>query len=250
MKKTLFKGALLAFSVMFLATTEVSAQGFFKKLKEAAEKVESVTKTANALMGGTSTEGQTSDGQTSESDSISTQEFLANVPSYSVKKVIETDSLGNAITNEDGTTRYKYLLIDKNGNVCAVNTAKKHLNSALKSGAFILLKVGGSKKSAWIGAGIGAAAGMLASANDIKQVKEQVKLMKECKKVLSAYQTTFTEEGLPIDAAADLSNVEGINFAECEEITKSAADVKAQLLASKLEGDTLDDVEIPDDLNV
>lgn len=259
MKKTLFKGALLAFSVMFLATTEVSAQGFFKKLKEAAEKVESVTKTANALMGGTSTEGQTS-----ESDSISTQEFLANVPSYSVKKVIETDSLGNAITNEDGTTRYKYLLIDKNGNVCAVNTAKKHLNSALKSGAFILLKVGGgatagallgkkvggSKKSAWIGAGLGAAAGMLASANDIKEVKEQVKLMKECKRVLSAYQTTFTEEGLPIDAAADLSNVEGINFAECEEITKSAADVKAQLLASKLEGDTLDDVEIPDDLNV
>lgn len=178
--------------------------------------------------------------------------------------MIETDSLGNAITNEDGTTRYKYLLIDKNGNVCAVNTAKKHLNSALKSGAFILLKVGGgatagallgkkvggSKKSAWIGAGIGAAAGMLASANDIKEVKEQVKLMKECKRVLSAYQTTFTEEGLPIDAAADLSNVEGINFAECEEITKSAADVKAQLLASKLEGDTLDDVEIPDDLNV
>ena len=44
--------------------------------------------------------------------------------------------------------------------------------------------------------------------------------------------------------------MEGINFAECEEITKSAADVKAQLLASKLEGDTLDDVEIPDDLNV
>lgn len=30
MKKTLFKGALLAFSVMFLATTEVSAQGFLR----------------------------------------------------------------------------------------------------------------------------------------------------------------------------------------------------------------------------
>lgn len=259
MKKTLFRGSMLALSVLFFATTGASAQGFFKKLKNAAEKVESVTKTANALVGGTSTEEQTS-----ESDSISAKEFLANVPSYSVKKVIETDSLGNAITNEDGTTRYKYLLIDKEGNVCAANTAKKHLNSALKSGAFILLKVGGgatagallgkkiggSKKSAWIGAGVGAATGMLASMNDIKAVKEQVKLMKECKRVLSAYQTTFTEEGLPIDATADLSNVEGINFAECEEITKSAADVKAQLLASKLEGDTLDDVEIPDDLNV
>ena len=51
----------------------------------------------------------------SENDSISPKEFLEKAPSYSVKKVTETDSLGNAITNEDGTARYKYLLIDKNG---------------------------------------------------------------------------------------------------------------------------------------
>ena len=108
-------------------------------------------------------------------------------------------------------------------------------------------KFGGSKKGAWIGAGVGAAAGVLASMNDIKAVKEQVKLMKECKKVLSAYQNTFTEEGLPMDASVDLSNVDGINFSECEEITKSAADVRAELLASQEEGESLEDVEIPDE---
>lgn len=73
----------------------------------------------------------------------SLQRIFGECPLLFCKKVIETDSLGNTIINEDGTTRYKYLLIDKNGNVCAANTAKKHLNSALKSGAFILLKVGG-----------------------------------------------------------------------------------------------------------
>lgn len=257
MKKILLKGVVLM-SLAFFCSVNVSAQGFFKKLKSAVEKVESVTKTINGDTDEKSTEQQ------SANDSISTKDFLENAPYYSVKKVIETDSLGNTIINEDGTTRYKYLLIDKNGNVCAANTAKKHLNSALKSGAFILLKVGGgataggllgkklggSKKGAWIGAGVGAAAGVLASMNDIKAVKKQVKLMKECKKVLSAYQNTFTEEGFPLDAAADLSNVDGINFTECEEITKSAADVRAELLASKTEGDSLEDVDLPDDIDV
>lgn len=254
MKMNFLKGVFLIAFVTF-GVADMSAQSFLKKLKSAAEKVESVTKTVNEVTGGESTE------QKSENDSISPKEFLEKAPSYSVKKVTETDSLGNAITNEDGTARYKYLLIDKNGKACAPNTAKKHLNSALKSGAFILLKVGGgatagallgkkfggSKKGAWIGAGVGAAAGALASMNDIKAVKEQVKLMKECKKVLSAYQNTFTEEGLPMDASVDLSNVDGINFSECEEITKSAADVRAELLASQEEGESLEDVEIPDE---
>lgn len=254
MKMNLFKGVLLIVFLSFCATN-VSAQGFLKKLKSAADKVESVTKTVNEVTGGESTE------QKSENDSISPKEFLEKAPYYSVKKVTETDSLGNAITNEDGTSRYKFLLIDKDGKACAPNTAKKHLNSALKSGAFILLKVGGgatagallgkkfggSKKGAWIGAGVGAAAGVLASMNDIKAVKEQVKLMKECKKVLSTYQNTFTEEGFPMDATVDLSNVDGINFLECEEITKSAADVRAELLASQEEGESLEDVEFPDE---
>lgn len=136
MKMNFLKGVFLI-AFVTLGVADMSAQSFLKKLKSAAEKVESVTNTVNEVTGGESTE------QKSENDSISPKEFLEKAPSYSVKKVTETDSLGNAITNEDGTARYKYLLIDKNGKVCAPNTAKKHLNSALKSGAFILLKVGG-----------------------------------------------------------------------------------------------------------
>lgn len=261
MKKTTFRNVAIAMAVS-LCATNISAQGFLKKLQKAADKVESATKTVESVTGSTSAESASADQQAT--DSISPKDFLAKAPSYTVKKVIETDSLGNAIANEDGTTRYRYLLIDKDGKVCEKNAVKKHLNSALKSGAFILLKVGGgatagaligkkaggSKKSAWIGAGVGAAAGLLGSAGDIKAVKKQVKLMKACKKVLSAYEKTFTEEGIPIDASVDLANVDGINFNECEEITKSAADVKNEFLASKTEGESLEDVEIPDNLEV
>ena len=255
MKTVLLKNVVVTL-VVGLATTSVSGQGFLKKLQKAADKVESVTKTVETATGSVA-------GDEQASDSISPSDFLTTAPLYQVKKVIETDEAGAVITNEDGTTKYKYLLIDKDGKVCDRKTAKKHLNSALKSGSLILLKVGGGaaggallgkkaggKKGALIGAGVGAAAGLLASSGDIKKVKEQMKLMKACKKVLKEYENTFTEEGTPIDASIDLTNVNGINFAECEEITKSAADVRNEFAASKTEGESLEDIELPDDLKV
>lgn len=255
MKTVLLKNVVVTL-VVGLATTSVSGQGFLKKLQKAADKVESVTKTVETATGSVA-------GDEQAPDSISPSDFLTTAPLYQVKKVIETDEAGAVITNEDGTTKYKYLLIDKDGKVCDRKTAKKHLNSALKSGSLILLKVGGGaaggallgkkaggKKGALIGAGVGAAAGLLASSGDIKKVKEQMKLMKACKKVLKEYENTFTEEGTPIDASIDLTNVNGINFAECEEITKSAADVRNEFAASKTEGESLEDIELPDDLKV
>lgn len=256
MKTILLKNVVVTL-VLGLATTSVSAQGFLKKLQKVADKVESATKTVETITGSVV-------GDEQASDSISPSDFLTTAPLYQVKKVIETDEAGAVITNEDGTTKYKYLLIDKDGKVCDRKTAKKHLNSALKSGSLILLKVGGGaaggallgkkvggdKKGAWIGAGVGAAAGLLASSGDIKKVKEQMKLMKACKKILKEYENTFTEEGTPIDASIDLTNINGINFAECEEITKSAADVRNEFAASQAEGESLEDIELPDDLKV
>lgn len=256
MKTTVLKNVTIAMAMTFCVSS-ASAQGFLNKLKKTVDKVESVTKTVESVTGSASADQQST-------DSVSPKDFLANTPSYTVKKVVEIDASGQVITNEDGTTKYSFLLIDKDGKVCEKNTAKKHLNAALKSGALILVKVGGgatagaligkqiggSKKSAWIGAGAGAAVGLLGSAKDIKAVKNQVKLMKECKKVLKVYEKTFTEEGTPIDASVNLADVEGINFTECEEITKSAADVKNEFLASKSEGESLEDVEIPEDLSV
>lgn len=242
--KGLFIKSFTLLMLLVFCSVNGNAQGFLGKLKKAAE---SVSKTVTPVQ---------SENAQADTTQFNSKEFLENVPNYSVKKVVETDEAGNEIKNDDGTEKYKYLLIDKNGNVCEKNAAKKHLNSALKSGGKILLKVGGgaaagaatallaggSKKDALIAGGIGAAAGLLASSGDIKEIRKQVKLMKECKKLLAAYEKTFTDEGEPIDASVDLTNVDGINFTECEEITKSAEDVKKQFLASKQEGESLEDV--------
>lgn len=250
--KTKFVKLFFIVLVFSFFNSEAYAQGFLKKLKDVTKKVESAT--------GIATDSQES---SSDTTTVSSKDFLNNIPNYTVKKVIETDSSGNQIKNEDGTIKYSFLLIDKDGKVCEKNTAKKHLNNAIKSGATILAKVGagagigamtsllkgGSKKDALISAGAGAAFGLIASADDIKEVKEQVKLMKECKKVLEAYEKTFTDEGTPIDASVDLTNVDGINFAECEEITKSSEDIKKEFMASKTEGESLDDLDLPDSLS-
>ena len=83
MKMNFLKGVFLM-AFVTLGVTDMSAQSFLKKLKSAAEKVESVTNTVNEVTGGESTE------QKSENDSISPKEFLEKAPSYSVKKVTET----------------------------------------------------------------------------------------------------------------------------------------------------------------
>ena len=99
------------------------------------------------------------------------------------------------------------------------------------------------KKAAIAGAATGAAAGLLASADDIKQIKKLNKSLKAYKKQLEAYQKTFTEEGTPIDASINLADVDGIDFTEAEELTKSAADVKAELAESSAASESLDDVD-------
>lgn len=65
------------------------------------------------------------------------------------------------------------------------------------------------------------------------------------KAVLEAYKQTFTAEGLPKDVAADLTNVNGIDFTQCAVISKPMAEVQAEMEASQ-------NMEIPslDDLNI
>lgn len=235
MKRLILK-SVCALALMAFCVTGASAQGFLKKLKKAAETVTGTT------------EAVADTAATAPEDSISTKDFLANLPTYTEYKVIETDANGDTLRNEDGTVRYTYRIVDQNGKVCDTETAKKQLAAALKSGGAILLKLGvgaaagaltakaagGSKKKAWLGAGIGAATGLLASAGDIKEIKKQMKLRKELLRMLNKYQKTFSDEGLPLDANADLSDYE-----DCEIICKPAAEVQEELLASKEAGKSL-----------
>lgn len=241
MKRFILKSAC-ALALMAFCVTGASAQGFLKKLKKAADTV----------VGTTDAQAEAdTDAATVPEDTISTKDFLANLPSYRVVQMVETDEDGDTIRNEDQTVRYTYRVYDQNDKVCDPNTAKKHLAAALKSGGAILLKMGvgaaagaltakasgGSKKKAWLGAGIGAATGLLASSGDIKEIKKQMKLRREYLNLISDYQKTFTDEGLPVDANADLSGYE-----DCETVSKPAAVVAQELLASQEEGGSLEDI--------
>lgn len=239
--KNIILRSVYILTLMTFCATGASAQGFLKKLKKATETVQSV-------VGGGEQNADTT--AVATEDSISAKQLIETMPSYSVVEMIETDANGDTIRNEDQTVRKTYRLVDQNGTVCDPSTARKHLKAALKSGGAIITKVGigtgagllgglaagGSKKDKLIGAGIGAAAGLLASTNDIKELKKQLSLRKECLRVIAQYQKDFTEEGIPVDANADLSA-----YQDCETVTKSAAQVAQELLASQEEGGSLED---------
>lgn len=252
--KCLAVAALLAFG-----TADTQAQGFLKKLGKGIEKVAStgadvlekstdVLETVNSV---------TATDTTSTSNQLTTNQLLENPPHYTVKKVIETTEGGDTLRNDDGTVRYHYLVFDKDDKACDVDAAQKMVNSRLKAYGAILAKVGGGaavgalgglmkkdKKQALTGAAVGGLAGLAMSGPEIAKIKELNKSLKEYKKTLAVYKNTFTEEGLPIDASIDLSNVDGIDFTKSEELTKDAAEVKAELAASKLESESLDDLDI------
>ncbi|GEM_PF-523780 len=259
MKKQTFKSLVMA-AVLALAAPNVQAQGFFKKLSKGIDKatraIDKGTKELDKIT--TNLVGDTNATQaTSDSSKINKEYLIDDAPHYTVKKVYETTENGDTLRNDDGTVRSHYLVFDKNDKVCDVNTAQKMINSRLKAYGNILAKVGGGaalgvavgllskdKKAALTGGLTGALAGLALSSGDMKKIKDLNKSLKAYKTTLTAYQKTFTEEGLPIDATVDLSDVDGIDFTKSDELTKEAAEVKAELAASKVEGESLEDLDI------
>lgn len=72
-------------------------------------------------------------------------------------------------------------------------------------------------------------------------MKKKTKELKAYKSALEKYEATFTEEGLPRDAEADLSD-----YVDCEELTQDAQVVQAQIKESieQGEGMSLEDVDM------
>ena len=60
----------------------------------------------------------------------------------------------------------------------------------------------------------GAGAGVALSVGDIKRAKAVKKQTKALQELLEVYQRNFTNEGDPINASADLSNIDGIDFSK------------------------------------
>lgn len=80
----------------------------------------------------------------------------------------------------------------------------------------------------------------MASADDIKELKTQLKTRREYIQLIASYQQTFTSEGLPVDADADLSA-----YAECDTVSKPQTLVAEELAASM--EDTKDYPEVSDE---
>ena len=245
MKQVVLKSLLMAV-VSFFFVQNISAQKWLDKLNKGLDKTNEIL---NSVSGSTEQEQAIQ-----PEDTINTKDFLANTPTFEVKKLTILNENGDTLRYEDGSIQYHYLVYDKDGKICHPETAKKLTNAALKSAGIILLKIGGTttiggvlgkkaggKKGAWIGSAAGLALGAALSANDIKNIKNKVKELKAYKSALEKYQATFTEEGLPRDAEADLSD-----YVDCEELTQDALVVQAQIKESIAQGEgmSLEDVDM------
>ena len=79
------------------------------------------------------------------------------------------------------------------------------------------------------GAVAGAAAGAVASADDIKMAIAQKKSLNQQKKLLKAYEDNFTDEGVPVDAKADLSKIKNLDLTEENSLSMSSEELKKEL---------------------
>ena len=173
-----------------------------------------------------------------------------DIPVYTAQKVMVTDEAGNPVLNEDGTQQYRVFLVDQFGNKRskeAVKAQQAKLNKAIGN---ILLSTGvgagvgaaagrtigkelGSKTAGTIlGALAGAVVGITSSKSDIEMAKKQRESLKQQKALLEAYAKTFSDEGKPVDAKVDLSQVEGLDLKEDNTLTMAAADIKKELESS------------------
>jgi len=244
MKK--FVKLAVAVLLLVMVSPNVSAQGFFKKMTKAVDKVGKTLGTKDAP-------ADTAKVELSKTDSI-----LLSPMKFEVKRVTVYNEAGDSL-NADGTVRYSYRVVDENNKVYDPGVVEQMVDDRTKAYTKILAKVGGgaalgavggllsggSKKEVLTGVGVGAAVGLLSSINNIKTIRSINKDIKQLKSVLEAYKQTFTDEGLPKDVAADLSNVNGIDFTQCATISKPMAEVQAEMEASKnMDIPNLDDLQI------
>ena len=219
--KKLFVKSLAVLALMAMSTSQVSAQGFLKKLTKSAEKVTS------------STPADTASTDTTAAKPLKWDK----IPVYHAEKRTVTGSDGKPLLNEDGTPMVRVLLVDQFNNVRspeAVKEQHKKLNKAIGN---ILLKVGagaavgvaggllaskGKGTGALIGGAAGAVAGLALSAKDIKAAKAQKKSLKQQEELIAKYQENFTSEGTPVNASVDISKIEGLEINEGVSMTAEA----------------------------
>lgn len=217
--KKIFK---LLFVVALLATScQISAQSFLKKLSKG------VKDTAKELSG-TVTKSDAA------ADSTMKIKWDA-IPVYTAQQINVTDANGQPLLNEDGTPQVRVFLVDQFGNKRSKEAVKAQQKKLWEAVGKIAGKVGlgaiagGALSGDVEGALVGAATGAVASADDIKMAVAQKKSLKQQKKLLEAYEKNFTDEGIPVDAKADLSKIKDLDLDEKNTLSMNAEDIKKEV---------------------
>lgn len=178
-------------------------------------------------------------------DSAKIMNFLLDdkLTTLTVSKVVMTGENGDTLRYDDGSVKYFYLFVDKDGkfyNISIIDNMLKVRGEATKamlkvvggatlSGALGGLASGGLK-GALQGGAVGLGVGAVASIQYIKTIKSINKNLKSLRKMLEPYRETFTEEGLPKDPKADLSKVKGLgDLDKTEALSGDAAKIKEEL---------------------
>ena len=211
MKRLLLIG-ITAVAMLFTFNTGICAQGFLGK-----------------LFGGA---GESTDSLANDTTEIKTPKW-DKIPNYTLVMIKLKDKEGNSILNADGSEKIKVLFrSDKDNNEYrSSEVVHQQCRELDKLVTRIIAKVGGvaaigaiggallsgkkdKGKGAIIGGLAGAGAGVALSAGDIKRAKAVKKQTKALQKLLEVYQRNFTNEGDPINASADFSNIDGIDFSK------------------------------------
>lgn len=231
MKKVFLRSLFVLFGLLWIST-QVSAQGFLKKIQNVTEKVSQIAGTS------TTTEQQ----PTAAADTVQSIKW-DSIPKYTVMKYIETDpTTGEQLKNEDGTVKYRMFLVDQFGNKRSAESVAAQQAKVKQAVTSIVTKVvgggavgalsgllQGGGKSAAVGGAVGAGAGIIASVDDIKQAKTWKQVLKQQEKLLEAYQKNYNEEGEPKDASVDPSTIKDLDFNEENTMSGTTEDIKKEV---------------------
>ena len=236
MKENAFKTIFAVVLAMFVSN--VSAQGFLKKISKGLDKAESamkkVDKVASSLL---------------DTAAVDTTKKIQweKIPEYHAEKVAIKDKDGNVVKNADGTEDYRVLLIDQFGNVRSQEVADAQVKQLTSKILLIVGKVGGGAAIGGLlgggkGAAAGAVGGLLLSADDIKMALKLNKSLKKQRKLLDEYKKSFTDEGKPVSASVDMNKIAGMDIID-NSLTKDSEEILAMIQSPEFNGQGLDSLD-------
>jgi len=219
MKQSILKTAFLIVLVGF--GSNLSAQGFFKKLLKPKSETSKVEESSGSA----------------ENDTTTVKDKIkkSDIPAYKAQKVYVLDENNQRVKNDDGTDKYYVELIRTSDGVRVspemAEAQTKQINQAILAiaGKAALAAGTGFLSGGAKGALLGLAVGLGLSVNDIILIVDLKKDSNKQKKALEAYRKSFDEEGYPTVAKVDKKTIKILGMDEENAVEKTTAQIQEEL---------------------